>query len=216
MPTDPLELATGGFFHGLGIAASSRGVLVNAAQSAVPTAIRGRVVGTIQGQSAAGSVSATWLRPVSLQTGKHQILVFTGNEQAEAISQSHLRHKHTLELVVEVLGQAAEDHDQILEQLEAIARVVLVLVLNDQTLGGCADQVSYTGREWLRDGEEDARNVVQVLRLTFSVEYRTEYGLVVPDEFLQLGLGYDVDGDGVVDPGQGSGLDVEEVHLIQT
>ncbi len=215
MPTDPIEIATGGFFIGTGIGAASRGLISNPSQESVPTVIRRYVKGILQGQSAAeGRVHATQLRPLELTPGEHQILVYTGDEEAEAISQSHLEHRHTLELLVEVMGLGPENPDETFGQLEAIARVVLVLVLNDQDLSGCVDRVSYAGRQWLK-ADEEAAQIAQGIRLRFNVVYRTEYGTLVPDEFLELGLGIDTDGDGAVDPTKGSGHDIEDVISVR-
>ncbi len=211
---DAIDVATGGLFTSSGIHVGSRGLIGDPSQESVATIIRRHVAGILQGQSAASDrVQASSARPVSMKAGEHQIRVYSGDETANRISQSYLLHAHSLELLVEVYG-LGPDPEMLLGQLEAIARVAIVLVLNEPTLGACVDQVSYVGREWGKD--EDGRMNGEALRLRFTVEYRTEYGLIVPDEFLQLGLGYDVDGDGVVDPAQGSGLDLEEVHPIQT
>lgn len=126
------------------------------------------------GQTRAGNnvensrVNPVQQKPASMPGGREEfpiICIYTRTTSSRVFDESPRRYRHEVELVIECLQQI-EKGVTIDEALDAFEQEVLNVILLDETLGGAADDLIYTGSTNVIDG--DGHLLIGAVVITFN------------------------------------------------
>lgn len=137
------------------------------------TAIRKKAVELLMGNTGVGaSVYVSRVAPFIVNDWDNQlpaISVYTMDEAGEIHNAAPREYRRTVQLAVEIQGEADEALDDVLDE---IARQVELILLRDDTLDGTASDLRYSQTQMVL--REQGKTVIGACRIIFDADYLDE------------------------------------------